>query len=93
MSNLIFKCNKCKTLYSINCNDLEWQEVERNERKMGPEIHRIAEIVDICEKCKNNMQVTLHIWEYPIGAIEITDTEENGVEIIEQNCEYEIKDF
>ena len=93
MSSLIFKCDKCGTIYSINCSDLCWEEIERNERNMDFEIHRIAEIIETCEKCENIMEITLHMWEYPIGAINTTDIEANGVEIIEQNCEYEIKDF
>jgi len=47
--------------HTINADDLDFEEVERNSREMGPEIRYSAENI------YEGWSITVDVWEYPLG--------------------------
>lgn len=60
-------CNICHNIHYIQYNDLEKEWIESCEKGMSSEIHRRLHSLFICEECKNDMEVSIDIWEYPEG--------------------------
>jgi len=88
---LTIKCDKCDEVFSIDSEDLELDfEINSvDERSMGPEYsHKADEYIE-CPKCKNDIIVSLEMWEYPIGAYNYDSIEiENGELIDKPSIEY-----
>jgi hypothetical protein len=87
---LQIKCKNCGHLISIDCDDLSFDEVERNERNDGTEIHHQVIHNFPCTNCKKTIEVTYDVWEYPDG-IKNSDNIEimNGTVI--QRCNVQIQ--
>lgn len=86
MATFKLKCNSCEKSNEYNCSDLEWVCVESRPRQMGNENHYEASIEYTCE-CSKNMSLTLHCWEYPVGAVNTTDVDVSGAELEKNDCE------
>jgi hypothetical protein len=88
-----FKCEKCNKLHIVNCDILDWEEIERNERGMGLEILKESYFYENCY-CGNNIEITFQVWEYPLGSINYTHIESIGIQKdnIKLNCNL-IKDY
>jgi formylglycine-generating enzyme required for sulfatase activity len=84
--DVTFKCEKCSTSYALNCDELDWQQVNGSERNMGAELEHQAEYFNDCDNCGNEMLITLSCWEYPIGAENYRDVNGEGVKDIKGNC-------
>ena len=69
---------KTKRIYTISSQDLSWECVETDERKMGPEHHHEA----LFEHDELGT-ISWHIWEYPTGVESLLKTNANGHEVIE----------
>ena len=62
------QCNQCKKTHNVQAPPAdEWQEVERDERQMGPESNwEYTEEIDC--SCGSTLRLTVNAWEYPEGA-------------------------
>lgn len=64
-----YKCTKCGNVHYLSYNNLEREWIESYERGMGSETHWRLYSSLICEKCENNMEINIDIWEYPEGCL------------------------
>lgn len=62
------RCGKCKTEFWVEW-DLEITDVI--ERGMGENIEYHGDIEVECPTCRNNINATLYVSEYPVGALEV----------------------
>ncbi|NOS92553.1 MAG: hypothetical protein HOP30_11565 [Cyclobacteriaceae bacterium] len=83
-----FQCHECMSEYTVNVDDfsLEYDCVDGSERQMGPENHYEATQDFQCPNCKNWISAIFNIWEYPVGAINYTEIELDGAELL-KSCE------
>jgi len=72
------KCSKCGSETTVAGSDLAFEEVERNSKKMGPEIHHAAEWSGACAHCNEPVVLKADVWEYPVGAINDIQTSVEG---------------
>ncbi|KUO78953.1 MAG: hypothetical protein APF81_22145 [Desulfosporosinus sp. BRH_c37] len=79
---IIVRCDECDTDCEIDVDSLD-EETYAYERNMGAEIEHdyIGECT--CKFCGNNMRFTIKAFEYPEGALNYTDEESDGCELIE----------
>jgi len=80
-----FTCKNCSKMHSIDCDSIEWEVVDSDERNMGTENHYEAIHEEICD-CDNRMSITFHCWEYPVGVINDSDIESIGVKDLSSSC-------
>lgn len=75
------KCNNCGDEFELDSNDFDWywEADGSSERSMGPETEYVCTETAECPSCMADIQLTFHVWEYPIGAFNDQDI---GVE----NC-------
>ncbi len=85
MAKVTLKCNSCSVKTSWPCPD-EWKLVEGHERNMGQENHYQAIINGQCD-CGNEMSVTFDCWEYPTGAVNLSEINVEGCSIIDSGCD------
>lgn len=79
---LIIRCDVCGSEYSIDGDSLD-EECYAYERNMGAEIEHDFFGECACDSCRNYMKYTIRAFEYPEGALNYTDEESNGCEILE----------
>ena len=84
--DVTFKCEECSTPYALDCDELDWEVVESQERQMGAEVNYEAYSEIDCDRCGNNMSLTFSCWEYPVGAENFRDVQGVGVEDIKGDC-------
>lgn len=79
------KCDHCglRTKFSKKEILIDWQSVASDERGMGKEIEYEARVDLFCNYCDNLFEIIYRAWEYPMGALNYTDIESIGCEIIE----------
>lgn len=64
--------------------DLSWEIVETDEREMGVErLHEAIEEKKI-EGLKEHLSITLHVWEYPEGFLNMQEIEVSEGEVVEE---------
>lgn len=85
-SDITFDCKECKTGYSLNCKELQWEQVGGSERNMGAEIEYEAKFHETCHECNNEMYITFNCSEYPIGVENYRDVFSNGIDNLQGNC-------
>lgn len=86
-----FKCDKCHKTHIVNCDILDWQEVDRRERQMGIEIYYQAQFYETCI-CDNHIEINFSCWEYPKGTLNHFDVEATGGSNKVFKCTYNICD-
>ncbi len=62
--------------------NLEWEVVEADEREMGTERLHEAFMKCNCRKCNESLMITLHVWEYPEGFVNMQDIEVDGGKVV-----------
>ncbi|MEL7834272.1 PIN-like domain-containing protein [Fodinibius sp. Rm-B-1B1-1] len=82
---LICKCNDCGFMTEFYEENLfiDWQHVASYDRNMGPELEYEAILNLPCKNCQKNFEIIFRGWEYPMGAVNSTDIENYGCEIID----------
>ena len=76
------KCGRCRNKIPIDFSDLDVEEIDGEERQMGPELTYFG-FVDIgCPRCQNTMTVNYTATEYPIGSPVDSETRVDGGELI-----------
>lgn len=88
-SDITFNCEDCNTQYSLNCDELEWEQTGASERNMGVEIKYEAEYEKVCYKCSNEMNITFSSWEYSLGVENHRDISSYGVSNLKGSCCFE----
>ena len=81
---LKFKCNSCGKIHSYHESDfdLEFELIDRYERKMGHENHYEAIEYFNCD-CGNEIAASFNVWEYPVGIHNCDDVELDRAELLE----------
>lgn len=76
----------CGEMMTVNLlqQELDWEIVEADEREMGTESLHEAEIEVECEQCHQILTITLHVWEYPEGFINMEEILVEGGELLEE---------
>lgn len=63
------KCSRCGYMHYFSYNNLDRECVEIDNRGMGSEKHWRLHSVFACEKCEDDMEINVDIWEYPEGCL------------------------
>lgn len=76
----------CGEMMTVNLSqqELDWEIVEADEREMGTESLHEAEFEVECEHCHQILTITLHVWEYPEGFINMEEILVDGGELLEE---------
>lgn len=84
-NKIIIKCTSGHEIEKeISKSELYWEIVEADEREMGTEFLHEAELSIVCEQCDEELTVTLRIWEYPEGILNMQDITVNEGEVVEE---------
>jgi restriction system protein len=78
------KCKKCHKLQEISPDDFEEPETNSDERNMGYETQYIWEFEFQCDKCKNELKITIEGYEYPVGILNYQEFNNEGCIIIDE---------
>ena len=76
------QCKYCQNDFHIDASDQYIDQVGADERQMGPEILCEGAADLNCPKCGGYIQVKYEASEYPIGALNHSDTHTEGAHII-----------
>lgn len=70
LDHLRLSCGICGSIFEADLSDMDFQwEIESiSERSMGDETEYSCTLSFECPHCGNILELTPHIWEYPIGA-------------------------
>ena len=80
---ILVRCGKCGELFEVHADELEfdWEGGLVQERGMGPENEYISEEVCTCPNCNNQIDISLQVWEYPMGVFNFQNIEIDGGDI------------
>ena len=76
------ECSKCKNVFDVDGSDIYVDVVGSEERNMGPETFYSGNSEFICPKCENGIEIEYEASEYPIGALNYSEVNISGAEII-----------
>lgn len=62
----------------------EWDVVDADEREMGTESLHEAESVVQCPVCNKEITLTMHVWEYPEGILNMQEILAEGASVVEE---------
>ncbi|MEB3181372.1 MAG: HEPN domain-containing protein [Nostocaceae cyanobacterium] len=78
-------------VFEVSPDDLDWESYcADSDRGMGAELHHYATVVFESEQEDYQVEATWNIWEYPIGAINYTNTEVEGGELLQDFDFYQL---
>lgn len=78
------KCKKCNKLHDISPEDFDEPETTSDERSMGYETQYTWEFEFNCDKCNNELKITIEGYEYPVGILNYQEFNTEGCIIIEE---------
>jgi|WetSurMetagenome_2_1015567.scaffolds.fasta_scaffold199474_2 restriction system protein len=78
------KCKKCSKLHDISPEEFEGPETSSDERSMGYETQYIWEFEFNCDKCNNDLKITIEGYEYPAGILNYQEFNSEGCIIIDE---------
>lgn len=84
--SILIRCNNCGELFEFGVDQLcfEWEGgVEDPDRGMGEEYKYESQEFCKCPYCDNPIDITLQVWEYPVGAFNMQNIEIVGGDIEE----------
>ena len=83
--SLLIRCDNCGELFPLNSGDLEfnWEGGVVDDRGMGYEMQWDSHEYCNCPHCDHDIELTLQVWEYPMGAFNYQNIEIVGGEIEE----------
>ena len=83
LTSIIIRCDQGhEHTIDLAKETLDWEIVDSDEREMGTETLHEAILLIICCKCREEITVTLHVWEYPEGFFNMDDIEVEGGELV-----------
>lgn len=65
-------------------SDMDFDCVDSDEREMGTESEYEGVLDTKCDECGNEISLKINIWEYPVGAFNDWEHEEDGATILEE---------
>ena len=75
-------CEECDNESSFDCGELDWEwGVHDPDRQMGAEHVYTATWESECEGCNAAHEVTFRVYEYPVGAVNMTEVDSSGCTI------------
>lgn len=81
---ILVRCGTCGELFDIDAGNLcfDWEGgVVDDNRGMGPESEYESQESCICSNCGKQIDLTLQVWEYPMGCFNTQNIEIDGGEI------------
>lgn len=78
------KCKKCNKLHDISPEDFDEPETTSDERSMGYETQYIWEYEFNCDKCNNELKITIEGYEYPVGILNYQEFNVEGCLIVDE---------
>ncbi|KJS05466.1 MAG: hypothetical protein VR77_08455 [Flavobacteriales bacterium BRH_c54] len=78
------KCKKCNKLHDINPEGFSDPEMTSDERSMGYETQYIWEHEFNCDKCNNDLKITIEGYEYPVGILNYQEFNSEGCLIVNE---------
>ena len=82
------KCDACNSIFDVDLEnyDIVWEVADtfdHGDNAMGEELHHEAVIDVSCPDCeKDDIQITLSVWEYPVGAYNNQEIGVDGAELV-----------
>jgi hypothetical protein len=77
------KCKKCNKIHDISPEDFGDPETTSDERSMGYETQYTWEYEFSCDKCNNDLKITIEGFEYPEGVLNYQEFNSEGCVIVE----------
>lgn len=81
---ILIRCDNCGELFSFDAGDMEfdWEGgVVDDDRGMGCEMEYESQESCNCPNCNNQIDLTLQVWEYPVGVFNYQEIKIEGGEI------------
>lgn len=80
---LLIRCDSCGEMFEVDPDDFnfDWESSYADDRGMGYEIEYESYETCECPNCDRQIDLTLQIWEYPIGFVNSQNIEIDGGEI------------
>ena len=80
---ILIRCDKCGELFSFDAGEMnfDWEGGVVDDRGMGYEMEYDSQETCECPNCQSQIDLTLRVWEYPMGAFNYQDIEIEGGEI------------
>lgn len=81
---ILIRCDSCGELFSLDAGemDFDWQGgVVDEDRGMGCEMEYESKESCECPNCNNQIDLTLRVWEYPVGVFNYQDIDIEGGEV------------
>ncbi len=72
------ECSKCTSTLYVSGSDIFVESESVEDRNMGKEVFYIGSSGFMCPNCENNIEVTYEANEYPVGALNYSDTHVSG---------------
>lgn len=81
---MIVCCNHCKKMVKFEEDEFcfDWEDNGWSELEMGTETEWESNEYCKCPECGCDIDFKLHVWEYPVGAINNTEVECDGATVI-----------
>lgn len=90
-NELSVKCNRCGSVMQIDSDNFMYTSIDY-ERNMGTEVEYDFSTEIPCPECQNDIAILIRGFEYPVGALDHSDYECDGGELLESpdlEVEYE----
>lgn len=83
--SLLIRCGACGELFELDADELlfEWEGGVVDDRGMGYETEYESEEYCSCPNCEKQIDLTLQVWEYPMGVFNTQNIEIDGGDIEE----------
>ena len=81
---ILIRCDNCGELFSFDAGEMsfEWEGgVVDEDRGMGCEMEYESHETCNCPNCESQIDLTLQVWEYPVGVFNYQDIDIDGGEI------------
>ncbi|MDD2760368.1 MAG: hypothetical protein PHH11_08740 [Methylomonas sp.] len=82
MSHIKIQCAGCKKVHQIDAKEIDFEQVDSDERQMGVEITYEGNIEIQCD-CGKTIEVSHLFWEYPEGVENHQETNVDGGIVVE----------
>lgn len=76
------ECQNCSSSFFVSGKDMYVQTVGNHERGMGPETAYAASLDVVCPNCDTEISINYEAFEYPIGALNHSETSVYGGTLI-----------
>lgn len=76
------ECSRCGNQVPIDYADLDVQQVDADERDMGPELIYYGSVDIACPRCRHSFKVEYTATEYPLGVPNYDETSADGGRVV-----------